>query len=272
MTVTSLHCWQFSQFILSTQIIAFLILKWLCIIPENLYKKLYIVHVVSLITVLIATQSSLLLCSLYTAMLASHVYVKFVIKSFQRFLSAQQLVLMEIFQFVITTELIKSLFLGSANDEHVYNILKSKLSSYRDFHTMLYTCSPEFDFFKYETMDTIVRTLLLPSAALAGVLVLYYWYRNYRNDGYPRCIEPHLAYNFLQLGAFVVMAVFVMRLKLFMTPHLCIVSGLVAGKKYFNKFGLKSDAVRAAFVILLIGGMSHYGIQRFEQEREIVGN
>lgn len=136
---------------------------------------------------------------------------------------------------------------------------------------MLYTCSSEFNFLQYKTYEAIIKTLLLPTAILAGMLALYYWYRSFKINDYPLCIEPDVAYNGLQTGAFIIMAVFIMRLKLFMTPHLCIIAGIVCSKRYLEKIGLKSELMRLAVVILVLGGMSYHGVDRFQEERSFIG-
>jgi len=81
-----------------------------------------------------------------------------------------------------------------------------------------------------------------------------------------------MAYNGLQTGAFIVMAIFIMRLKLFMTPHLCIIAGAVCSKRYLEKIGLKGELMRLAIVILLLGGMSYHGVDRFQEERGFIGD
>ena len=58
---------------------------------------------------------------------------------------------------------------------HVLNLLKAKLIDYRDFDTLLYTCAKEFDFLGWEMPYKTTVTLLLPSAILVIILVLYQW-------------------------------------------------------------------------------------------------
>lgn len=217
------------------------------------------------------TNGTLVICSLYTCLIISSNVASFIMR-LSRFQNVKREIILEIAITIIFTKWIKSYLLYSQDDAHVFNILKSKLTNYRDFHTMLYTCSAEFDFLQYKTYDAIIKTLLLPTAILVGMLVLYYWYRSFKTNSYPFCIEADMAYNGLQIGAFIIMAIFIMRLKLFMTPHLCIIAGAVCSKRYLEKIGLKSEPMRFAIVVLLLGGMSYHGIDRFQEERGFIGN
>ncbi len=49
-------------------------------------------------------------------------------------------------------------------------------------------------------------------------------------------MDPAVIYNMLQTVAYGVMAVLIMRLKLFLTPHLCILAALLASPKYIPFF------------------------------------
>ena len=255
-----------------TQLIALTILQWMGIIPRDLYTKLSALHAIPVITVIFGTRSSLLLCSMYTCFLVGSNYSN----NMNRWnwqsggvRNSRILVLCEIVGTIGITVLLKTAAAAFDDDQHIFNLLRSKLTKYKDFHTLLYTCSPEFDFMQYETYEAIVSTLLLPTAILAGILVIYYWYRNYRIVGYPDCIEAAVAYNGLQTFAFIIMAFFIMRLKLFMTPQLCIIAGLAASKRYL--VGVKTENVRVAVIVLLIAGMSYHGIQRLDEEDDFIG-
>nr|CAD7448110.1 unnamed protein product [Timema bartmani] len=50
-------------------------------------------------------------------------------------------------------------------------------------------------------------------------------------------VELSVMYNILQLCPFIVMAVLIMRLKLFLTPHLCILTSLLAARRVTEKQG-----------------------------------
>ena len=55
---------------------------------------------------------------------------------------------------------------------HIFNILKSKMTDYRDFDTLLYTCAREFDFLGWEMPYKTTLTLLMPVSLLSGLLVV----------------------------------------------------------------------------------------------------
>ncbi|KAI6225317.1 C-mannosyltransferase dpy-19 [Aphelenchoides fujianensis] len=116
-------------------------------------------------------------------------------------------------------------WVGIRDDNHVFDILRSKFTNYSDFHTKLYTCAPEFDFVDFETLRNITTTGLLPLAALsfllafnlAGKLLLKNWKEPSVNER-----QPELVFNAGLLVCFCAMAGLIMRLKLFAVPHLCI--------------------------------------------------
>ena len=58
------------------------------------------------------------------------------------------------------------------DDEHIFDLIRSKLTDFRTFHTMLYTCAAEFDFMPVETLVILSKTLLLPSAIVTVLAVL----------------------------------------------------------------------------------------------------
>ena len=141
---------------------------------------------------------------------------------------------------------------------HIFNLLKSKLTSYRDFHTLLYICAAEFDFLSTTTLYQLSSTLLLPSVYMSLGLVALYAMGLLENVPVPkrhvapskktreprkekevkkevvselRKVDPAVLYNVLQLAAFVIMTSLFMRLKLFMSPHLCLTAALLASRK-----------------------------------------
>eukprot|EP00116_Pleurobrachia_bachei_P003509 sb/3463771/ len=135
--------------------------------------------------------------------------------------------------FVTLTALYKvtsGYLLQLSDDAHIFNILRAKFTSYGDFHTMLYTCSPAFDFIGVESFLKLTITLLLPVAVcVVGRLGYLYFSQLYHTtqEGEGR-LDGVYAYHVFQLACYTGMAVLLMRLKLFMTPYMCVMSGLAA--------------------------------------------
>ncbi|EPB68527.1 hypothetical protein ANCCEY_12381 [Ancylostoma ceylanicum] len=102
------------------------------------------------------------------------------------------------------------------DDAHIFDILRSKFSNYATFHTRLYTCSAEFDFMPFEVCSFAnFSTVIERSHSISNVFQVFY--------------------NAVQTFCYSVMALLIMRLKLFMTPHLCICSAILANNEVYVK-------------------------------------
>ncbi|XP_015111012.1 probable C-mannosyltransferase DPY19L1 isoform X1 [Diachasma alloeum] len=268
-TKLCLFTWQFSQFIFTIQVIILLILQWLRIIPRYVTLYLLFHHIIAIAFTFY--QGPMVVNSMYTCLVVGATYVNLMNAHVEGLWNPYLLLFSDVIGTIGSARFMKSAMIDYDDYHHIYNLLRSKLSGFRDFHTMLYTCSPEFDFLPYETYEIIVKTFLLPTAILAGFLAVYYWYRNFKARGYPECIEPGTAYNGLQTGAFIVMAFLVMRLKLFMTPHLCIIAGMVASRKYLAVVGIKRERLRLTIFVTLVAIMAYHGAQRVQEERQFYG-
>ncbi|KAG8229991.1 hypothetical protein J437_LFUL012267 [Ladona fulva] len=167
--------------------------------------------------------------------------------------------------------------MGTEDDAHIFDLLRSKFTSFKSFHTLLYTCSPEFDFLGLETIEKICWTLLLPAALISLVAVavrgLYLTFKEGDSDVKRLKIsdiwEPDIMYNIGQLCVFTAMAVLVMRLKLFFTPHLCVIASLLASRKYWSV--IRNVEVHWALMAVLLSGMSAQGIKNIIEQRSIIG-
>lgn len=206
-----------------------------------------------------------------------------------------------------------------ADDAHIWDILRSKFTSFNNFHTMLYTCAKEFDFIEFETLFGLTKTFLIPCNFLvcgaAAVQCLRYEYKAYKESqesakqqektdeqnssastdedrkppsarvpprrqkkmaaakeddgGIEFRSKPHaeIVYNLLQMIAFSMMAVLLMRLKLFMTPAMCIVTSILANKQVFPI----SRPKREAFFIVIIAMACVQGFQNLAKQWNIIG-
>lgn len=101
---------------------------------------------------------------------------------------------------------------------------------------MLYTCSPEFDFLPLSTVYELTITGLIPTVLVVICLLLFKWGKHFRTRkrklaDLHNIIDPEVVYNLLQLTAFTIMTVFIMRLKLFWSPHLCLMASLIMSTK-----------------------------------------
>ncbi|GAB1605606.1 probable C-mannosyltransferase DPY19L1 [Argonauta hians] len=176
--------------------------------------------------------------------------------------------------------------LNIADDAHIGDLLRTKFTNFKNFHTMLYTCAMEFDFMEPETPIRVLKTLLAPgviTAVLAIVVLVLHqeWMLMKRKKSAKGKSEEavvreekgkpyaELVYHIFQLLAFTAMAVLIMRLKLFWTPHLCLMTSLLAYRQLFGWVGTKER--HFALLALYLSGTMYQGYRNISHQLSIVG-
>ncbi|XP_073989124.1 protein C-mannosyl-transferase DPY19L1 isoform X2 [Rhodnius prolixus] len=267
LTSLCLTMWQFSQFLFATQIIAILIMFMFGFINRTSTLIILIGQMLAVIqTLFFMFGNELLLSSVLTCLLiASLISILFLYPVISAKPDSFARTSVSTFAAVIVAIILKTRALTTNDDAHIVNILRSKFSSFRDFHTLLYTCSEEFDFIGWQSIVELTRTCLLPLVIILLILLFLRWLISPIKY---RAVEPHIVYNVLQLGAFTIMATLIMRLKLFFTPHLCIIAAIVASRKYFHMIPGK---FHYPLLIVLMGCMHISGVMNILAEHRILG-
>ncbi|XP_068625984.1 protein C-mannosyl-transferase DPY19L1 [Battus philenor] len=170
------HCllfWQFTQFIFLTQIAIFFIMEQLYIIDIKSFSIFLHSHFCGLhMAVLLLQGNDMLKSSLYTSFfVVVSVYCLFFsslrIKVQNRFdlFVESWLILLRILIAICTSIYLKKIiseFLETEEDGHIWDILYSKFTNYRTFHTMLYTCSEVFDYLPFNSIMKMLVSFLIP--------------------------------------------------------------------------------------------------------------
>ncbi|XP_039275400.1 probable C-mannosyltransferase DPY19L1 [Nilaparvata lugens] len=275
-TCVCLVLWQFSQFVLATQTLAVLIMCNLTVISKEAALIIVLGQMLGVVQSLAAMfGNELLLTSIFTCLLLSSIstliFVSPVVEKRWNFIARGAFVM----SFVTFLTLVLKTRVFTANqDSHIVNILKSKLTNFKDFHSLLYVCAPEFDFLGWEAVLNLTTTWLLPTCIIVVGFVIAHWlplleFKSKAHFRPLKNLEPDVVYTFLQCGMFAVMAGMVMRLKLFLTPHMCIVGALIRSQKYF-KSRIGTIAHWGLFTII-VGGMCAKGYSNIMTQRNVEG-
>ncbi|XP_053623459.1 protein C-mannosyl-transferase DPY19L1 [Plodia interpunctella] len=181
--------WQFTQFIFLTQLAIFFMMEQLRIINCKTLCMLLHSHFCGLhLAVLLLNGNDMLKSSLYTSffivtsiysLLFSNLRIK-VQNCLDLFVEAW-LVLLRSGIVVCASIYLKKMindFLEVQEDNHVWDILFSKFTDYKNFHSLMYTCSEEFDFLPWSSVMNMVNTFLIPFAFLGIFNVCNYWIGN----------------------------------------------------------------------------------------------
>ncbi|TNN02854.1 hypothetical protein fugu_010341 [Takifugu bimaculatus] len=277
--------WQFAQFVLLTQVASLFASYILGYLAATKMQTILVTHMVTLaVCFILMFGNSMLLTSFYASSLVS---IWAVVASRDRFSHVFNpgvvRWVMQVLAWVVSTVLLKFLLstvLCASDDAHISALIKSKFMSYKDFHTLMYTCAAEFDFLEWETPVRYLKTLLLPINLL--LLALIVW-RVTSVAVWTNCVcvcvcvcvtacellSLQLVYHSLQLLAFAILAILIMRLKLFLTPHMCIMASLVCSKQLFGWIGDKVKHQMAVFVLLAL--MAVQGVANLQAQWAIIG-
>ncbi|XP_076156962.1 protein C-mannosyl-transferase DPY19L1-like [Alosa pseudoharengus] len=179
---------------------------------------------------------------------------------------------------------------------HISNVISSKFSLNKDFLSMMYSCVDEYDYMEleqlcsklsqnFQTILGYIKTLLLPlNLIIMGFIGVKTVYKvtNYLKqptvkeeetqgdtEQVPDLNNGEVVFNGLQLLVFAVLAVMVMKLKVFLAPHMCIMASLLCSRPLFNWLGDRSKHHMVIFCVLSI--MAVQGAANFQKQNEIQG-
>jgi len=272
--------WQFAQFVLLTQVCAIFGLYVLKFIGnQRTLILLYGLSIAHGLNFILQFGNTLLISSFFMAAMISTIVIVQMEVALEKLPHRIIIWITQAFMFVFLSFSIK---IGTAkvfqikDDAHIFDILKSKFTDYKDFHTLLYVCAPEFDFIGMDHPIKISKTLLLPVALFVAIVlvakVLYnewrYWIKGEMvqdDPSEPSDCKPYAEhfYVLLQTVAFLIMAIMLMRLKLFSTPALCLMASLLASRKVFSF--IKKEH-HYALVFLVLGLMSIEGYSNLKHQ------
>lgn len=280
--------WQFAQFVLLTQVASLFASYILGYLVAAKMQSILVTHMITLgVCFILMFGNSMLLTSFYASSLIS-IWVIIALRDrfIQVFKPGIIIWVMQGLAWVGSTVLLKFLLstvFGASDDAHISGLIKSKFTSYKDFHTLMYTCAAEFDFMEFETPVRYLKTLLLPINLLVVVLIagrtVQDLFRTLTQEAKPEDVDEAagsdvaakgaLMYHSLQLVAFAVLAVLIMRLKLFLTPHMCIMASLVCSRQLFGWMGEKLR--HQAVVVVVLGMMAVQGVANLQAQWAIIG-
>uniref|UniRef100_A0A1I7YHB2 C-mannosyltransferase n=1 Tax=Steinernema glaseri TaxID=37863 RepID=A0A1I7YHB2_9BILA len=284
LSATCMLFWQFSQFAFATQVACLYATYILDFVPFSTMATVIRAHALSfLLSYGLLFGNEMLLTSMLLSSIVTVMILIFSDRLLTRITFRPVYLLLTGVLFLAGTVGIKLAignFLAIEDDAHIFEILKSKFTDFANFHTRLYTCAAEFDFIQAETVTKLSKTLLLPSGlaslVLVGLLLLnqelphFLW----RSTASRQKQFGEVVYNTLQLLCFTLMAVLIMRLKLFATPQLCVFTALIANTRFFPHvfvyFKVPSWLQKAA-VIALIAAMTTSGVANVRQQLSISG-
>ncbi|XP_078253736.1 dpy-19-like 1, like isoform X2 [Rhinoraja longicauda] len=276
--------WQFAQFVLLTQVASLFATYVLGYIDASKLLDIINAHMISLVVCFMLMFGNTMLLSSYYAASLAVVYGMITLKSRISQCWPQNVLgswIIKGIAWLVGTIILKFLasrLLGVADDAHISNLLKSKFTNYKDFDTLMYTCAVEFDFMEFETPLRYTKTLLLPVtvcvftvivAKTLKELICLLKERNSQNTELMTSTQGEMVYHVFQLLAFVLLGVLIMRLKLFLTPHMCLMASLICSRQFF--WWIKNKSHHRIFVCVMLATMALQGAFNLREQWSIIG-
>ncbi|CAF0759664.1 unnamed protein product [Rotaria sp. Silwood1] len=283
-TVLYMLPWQFAQFTLATQLLSLGLLYILNILPFHQFFFILCAQILSLIiSAVLMFGNRMLLTSLFSITLFSFYLVclvdNFFLHSSFSFQSCRwiiiiirRMILFFVAFILIKFVIINFLFSSADDDAHIWDILRSKLSStFRTFDTQLYTCAKEFDFIDMETIVKLCRTGLIPFSMIIICRLVYDFIIDIfkKNNNENKQIWNY--YHIIQTGAYLLMALLIMRLKLFLVPQLCLLISLFMNEQLWSRKFIAWKKWKLIIFILILLSMSIQGRQNIKAQLKIKG-
>ncbi|CAF1113449.1 unnamed protein product, partial [Brachionus calyciflorus] len=281
-TLIYLLPWQFSQFSLATQVLAIYLIYSLDFIKSNKLKDYIKCLSVSLgLCFILMFINRMLITSILASLLVSIWLIlyldRFLIRSNKLWVKLI-LVLFRVFILLVVTLSIKKIinyFLELEDDSHIWDILRSKFDTNRHtFDTRLYTCAKEFDFIEFSTLKKVTWTLILPLSLVNFTFFTFIIIKKYFKNVKTSLNDVILLYLMLQLIAYSLMALIIMRLKLFWTPFLSIFASLCAHKTLEYNLIMrifKKENLRMVILIVILSLMSYEGVKNLQNQYDFQG-
>ncbi|XP_034526260.1 probable C-mannosyltransferase DPY19L2 isoform X3 [Ailuropoda melanoleuca] len=266
--------WQFAQFILFTQESFWMPSYTTC----SLIASLFPMYVVGYIEpnkfqkIIYMNMASVLLC--FVLMFGNPMYLSSYYSS-----SLLMTLLIQGCAWLCGTIILKFLtskILGVSDHIRLSDLIAARILRYTDFDTLIYTCAPEFDFMEKATPLRYTKTLLLPVVMMITYFIFKKAYRDTlcvlsANTYLRKQLLEHgeLIFHTLQLLAFTVLAILIMRLKLFLTPHMCVMASLICSRRLFGWLFCRVRFENVIFGILTV--MSIQGCANLHNQWNIIG-
>ncbi|KAM6958843.1 dpy-19-like 1, like [Aplochiton taeniatus] len=277
--------WPFAQFVLLTQMLCLFVCYLSGYLSSAKMKSLFTVHLASIPICFVMTCGDIgLLKSSYTCALVTGL----TIASLREYITLYckpgiTPILVQAVSWPVTTVILKVLMtvlFGAADDVYLLNFVRAKFTGYEDFYTLMYSCAPENGFIELTTMLGYIKTLLLPVnmltvAIIFGKSIKEIWklFKQEQVDPKKHLSVPEektrlpngeMFYHSLQLVVFFVLTVMVMRVKLFLGPHMAIMASLLCSKQLFGWVGDCFRNRMAVFGILSV--MAIHGLSNLQAQ------